>query len=473
MKSFLTVVRSASLLLFCAAICSLRASADVKIKSKSSNGGTAAESVTYIKGKRQRAETNPMIVTITQCDLQRTIELNPMTKTYFVNPFDQKSAAVPAVRNNAKPADPTPVKRGGIVTTTITSTDTGERKQMFGFTARHIKTAMVTESSPEACTQNKTRMETDGWYIDFNVEFNCNNQNSGGYGPTGKAGGCRDEYRTKQIGTARTGYPVQVTTTIFDENGKQSFSFSQEAIEISNATLDAALFEIPADYRQVTDREQLYSAAAMVSAARHANDESPASQPVGTDAKVQSTPMPVGQKKQGVVRVGIPLPKVTATGDGMNAGSLAEAARKTMIGALNGPTLEVVMLDAQQPQQIEIEAKQKECDYILFADLIHKRGGGGGLGGMLKKAAPIANVIPYGGNSASTATAVGVYTAANIAGSIKAKDELSLDSRLQSLNGTVVLTNSQRAKAKSDNEDLLTNAVNQAASAVTTAVMKK
>src|SRR5207244_13035313 len=137
-------------------------------------------------------------------------------------------AAVAPTRNAKQHADTTPVTRGGIVTTTITAADTGERKQMFGYTARHIKTAMVTESSPEACAQTKTRMETDGWYIDFNVEFNCGNQNSGGYNPTAKAGGCRDEYRMKQVGTARTGYPVQVTTTIYDENGKQTFTWNQE-----------------------------------------------------------------------------------------------------------------------------------------------------------------------------------------------------------------------------------------------------
>jgi hypothetical protein len=464
-------MKSAALLL-CFVTCGLTANADVKVKSKSTNGGTSTESVTYIKGKRQRAENNLMIVTITQCDLQRTVELNPMTKTYFVNPFDLKNAPAVTTRNAKQPADTTPVTRGGIVTTAITTTDTGERKQMFGYTARHIKTAMVTESSPEACTQTKSRMETDGWYIDFNVEFNCNNQNSGGYSPTGKAGGCRDEYRTRQVGTARTGYPVQVTTTIFDENGKQSFSFTQEAVEISNTTLDAALFEIPADYTEVKDRQQLYSAAAMMSAARHANEDAPAT---NADAKAQNqtATTSVSQKKQGVVRVGILLPKVAATGEGMNSASLAEAARTTMVGALSGPTLEVVMLEARQPQQIEIEARQKECDYILSADLTHKRGGGSGLGGMLKKAAPLANAISYGSSSASTAAAVGVYTAANVASSIKAKDELSLDSRLQTLNGTVVLTNSQRAKAKSDSEDLLSNVINQAANVVTTAVMKK
>jgi hypothetical protein len=481
MKSFSTV-RKAALLLLCVGVFSLTVRADIKIKAKSSAGGTTTETATYIKGKRQRVENNPMTVTITQCDLRRTVELGVPTRTYLVTPFDQKSAETEAAQNAAQPAAAAPTRRGGIVTTTITTTDTGERKQFFGYTARRIKTAMVTESSPEACAQTRSRMETDGWYIDFNIEFDCGNQNSGGYAPPAQSSGCRDEYRTKQVGTARTGYPVLLTTTIFDESGKQQFIFTQEVVEISPATLDAALFEIPADYREVKDRQQMFSAGALASAAQVPNETAATSNPSGLSTSVQGqaaagAAATIGPKKQGVMRIGVPLPKVTAAGEGLNPAMLAEAGRNTVVSILGGPTFEVIALEARLAQHIEAEAKQKECDYILFADLAHKKGGGGGFGGMLKKAAPVADVVPYAGGRAGaiagTAARVAIYTAADLASAIKAKDELSLDCRLQSLSGTVVLANSQKAKAKSDNEDLLSNVVEQAASAIVAAVTKK
>jgi len=182
MKRLFQYVKPA-LLLFVVAYCAATANADVKIKSKSVSGGHTSEQTTYIKGKRQRSEHNPQMVTITQCDLRRSIELGPLTKTYVVTPFDQNNqtpTAPPAKTNQSTTS--ANVRRGGVITTTISSTDTGERKQIFGYTARRIKTAMVTESSPEACNQNKSRMETDGWYIDLAFDFNCGGQNGGGHG---------------------------------------------------------------------------------------------------------------------------------------------------------------------------------------------------------------------------------------------------------------------------------------------------
>ena len=60
----------------------------------------------------------------------------------------------------------------GVVNITQTITDTGERKEMFGFTARRIKTSLVKTVSPDACDKDQ-KIETDGWYIDFEYEFEC------------------------------------------------------------------------------------------------------------------------------------------------------------------------------------------------------------------------------------------------------------------------------------------------------------
>jgi hypothetical protein len=475
-----TVART--LVLLCLAGGLAAASADLKIKSKNTSGGSSTESTTYIKGKRQRTEHNQMMATITQCDLRRSVDLGLLTKTYVITPYDQKTEkpepAKAAEQRAARP-EREPVRRGGVVTMTVTTTDTGERKQMFGYTARHIKTATVTESSPEACNRTKTRMETDGWYIDFAYDFNCGGVADGGYQRGERAGGCRDEFRTKQVGAARLGYPVLVTTTMFDESGKQSFTFTQEVVEISKATLDDALFEIPADFKEVQDRQQMFGAAAMTAAAKDAANDgddtgASSSAPSGLAANAQQLAAAkprtnsVGPKKQGVVRVGVALPRVSAVGDGMNSQALAEAVRNTFVTYLNGPALEVVMLDARLAAQAEAEARQKECDFIVSADVAHKKGAS--FGGFLKKAAPVMDVVPYGGSTAgavaTTAARVAVYTAADLAASVKAKDELTLDYRLQPANGGAPVARTLKAKAKSDGEDIISATVEQAAQSV-------
>ena len=54
----------------------------------------------------------------------------------------------------------------------------------------------------------------------------------------------------------------------------------------------------------------------------------------------------------------------------------------------------------------------------------------------------------------------------------KSKDELTLDYRLETPDGAVVIKNSAKAKASSDGQDLLTPLVERAAEEVVTAAMK-
>jgi hypothetical protein len=128
---------SSKLIVLAAIIIALTGSAfaDIKIKSKQTMSGQSYENTTYIKGKRQRSEMmNGIMVSITQCDLRRGIQINPATQTYTVNPFTV------SVETTTKPATATVdqngvVQAGGTVTTIVTVKDTGERKQMFGYTA--------------------------------------------------------------------------------------------------------------------------------------------------------------------------------------------------------------------------------------------------------------------------------------------------------------------------------------------------
>ena len=232
--------------------CTSSVLADVKIKSKQTMSGQSYENTTYIKGKRQRTEMmNGMMISLTQCDLRRGVQINPNTKTYMVNPFNT------TVETVTKPASTTVdkngvVQSGGTVSMTITTKDTGERKQMFGYTARHLIITMETVSSPDACTKSNTKMETDGWYIDFEQQFDCGDsaQYSGYRNPNKPS--CQDKYVTKNLGTGKRGYPVYEKMTMFDESGKETMSYVNEVVELSKATLDPSLFDVPQDYRQVS-----------------------------------------------------------------------------------------------------------------------------------------------------------------------------------------------------------------------------
>jgi hypothetical protein len=247
MESIIRRAASATVAVICLAVCAGIVRADVKIKSKSSQGSSISEQTTYIKGRRQRTEMqNGMMISIMQCDLQRSLQIIPQTKTYIVTPFNQPTASAPQPR--AKENAPA---RGGVITTVITTKDTGERKKIFGYPARHIITTMSTDSSPDACNKIKSKMEIDAWYIDFTFGLDCDMSSAyQGYNPADQAG-CQDRNEVKQIGPATKGYAVWTKTTMFDESGNQSFSVEQEVIEISQTTLDAALFDVPDGYREV------------------------------------------------------------------------------------------------------------------------------------------------------------------------------------------------------------------------------
>src|SRR5205807_1868146 len=133
-----------------------------------------------------------------------------------------------------------PSRSGGVVTMIVNTTDTGERKEMFGFTARHLKRTMTSQSSPDACQQQHMKIETDGWYINLEYGLSCPTQR-----PPQRPGmastGCRDRYQYKHNGPSNLGYPLIETTTMYGADGSATFTMTKEVIELSRHTIDAAL----------------------------------------------------------------------------------------------------------------------------------------------------------------------------------------------------------------------------------------
>ena len=468
-------------IIFCLVVLSVTAIADTKVKSRQTSGGQTYENTSYIKGKRQRSETNGgQMVTVTQCDLRRNITIMPATRTYLIQPYDQspgQPSTSPAANTTASA---TPTKKGGLVTSTVTTRDTGERKQMFGYTARHIITTMVMDSSPDACSQTKMKMETDGWYIDAAFALDCDLGAS--YRPPqthGGGGGCRDRYETKQIGTAKKGYPVYEKMTMFGPDGRESFSTITEVVEFSQATLDPSLFDVPEGYREVQDFASLYgapagmpSAADIAAATSGANTANiPSSNPSNSSPTKPTEALPA--KKAGMIRIGVVTVKADKTAEGMNAANLATAVQATLQEKLKAPNVEAIPIQATVLNQIEAEARQKECDYLVYTTVSHKKGGGGFGSVFGSTAAQVAAAtVPYGG---STTAAVATNTAASVVvADIKAKDELTVDVRLEKPGaGYPAFTKQYKGKAKSAGEDIVTPPTTQAAQGVIEAATKQ
>jgi hypothetical protein len=461
--------------------------ADVKIKTKQTANGQSYESTTFIKGKRSRTESmNGAMVNITQCDLKRGVQINPATKTYMINEFVQ---AMQTGNSSTPAAEQTGVvQSGGKVTTTITTKDTGERKQMFGYTAKHLIITMETVSSPDACSPNNTKMQMEGWYIDAEFALDCDYGQNYAASPYGRKGGCQDKYEIKQIGTAKRGYALYEKMSMLDASGKETFSSVNEVIELSKATLEASLFDVPTDHRQVTDAQQMYAATASSSnismkqqstsqMAVSSNSGSGFGQSIRSASNAPAEATTVAAKKAGTVRIGLASVKTGAVGEGIAAADLAAAVRNSLAEYLKVPNLEVVNLDAKLASAIDAEAKEKQCDFVIYATVSHKKGGGGGFGGMFGQSLGMAvGRVGIGGLGNTAANVAGqvatqaIVTATSMSANVKSKDELILDIRVNKPGAADVLTQQFKAKAKSNGDDIISQVIEPAAQAIVSTV---
>ena len=137
---------------------------------------------------------------------------------------------------------------------------------------------------------------------------------------------------------------------------------------------------------------------------------------VGTFA--QETGTTTDEKTAGTVRIGLAGVKTGAIGGGVNAAELAVAIQNALPQYLKGTKVEIVALEAKLPTALDAEAGEKECNYVLYATISHKKGGGGF--GMFKKIAPVlGNEIPMAamagiaGPVAGTVASTAINSAAN------------------------------------------------------------
>lgn len=379
-----------------------------KLRQSTGMMGMKSESTIYVKGMRKRTESAGMMgmpappITIEQCDLQRTIKINDKKRLYYIDSFaketeeiideDVKPAAIKTKPVTPAPKEKTTPQKGGVITSWYNITDTGERKKIYGFTARHVWTSQKMKPSADACTMKDSMVvKTDGWYIDLPL-FNCPLRYRPGkmsMTPTEKPQPeCKDRFVTRRSGKGKLGFPLTETTTIIMGDGsskRTEFETSVETLELSTLKLDSMLFEIPPGYKQAASEDELqdkFDMSGMINQYKNMSKEG--DKTTGTE-----------QKKEGVIRIGVFEPK----GDEQIQASLLQ---KHLVNTLTVGNVEAVAVASDE------EAKKYNCDYKLTTEFL-KIKQGSKVGGLLKA---IKNTDP---NAASSYTIEAALTLVSLA----------------------------------------------------------
>jgi hypothetical protein len=128
-------------------------------------------------------------------------------------------------------------------------------------------------------------------------------------------------------------------------------------VEISRQPLDAALFDVPAGYTEAASTQEFYArpsiASMMAQAGVAAQGESPT-----------TAAAPAAVKQPGSILIGV----VQINNKAGRPVSI-DALRMRLVGQIEGSGLSAVALNAASQAEAEIEAKAKQCDFILYTDL--------------------------------------------------------------------------------------------------------
>jgi hypothetical protein len=313
-----------------------------------------AETVTtvYAGAKRQRVELPGGTTIVTQCDLSRTVQMNERARAYAIVSF-AAPAAPPAVPAGAPP------KPGASILVKTTGTDTGERREIFGRQAHHLTLVTTTEPTPQACDKKKGRIETDGWFADIPELQQCTGEKAV-RAASEPAGTCRDPRVEEHTGITIDGFPLAYSVVAFDGAGKEVSKLVVEVTALTREDLAAALFEPPAGFAALPDAESLATAARRVEL-----------EELGTTPKLA-----------GMIRIGVPPP-----GDRSGKGASADSLRGDLLDNFSNKPFEAVPLSAGTPEEQQAEARKKECNYVVRAELASlTTSTPGKMGGLVRRA---------------------------------------------------------------------------------------
>lgn len=305
-----------------------------KIVSRYVADGVETLTTVYSGARRQRVELPGGTALLTQCDLSRTVQVSDRARAYAIVPFAAPDTVTPSSGGVA-------TKPGASVLVKTIGTDTGERRDIFGREARHLKMITTTEPTPQACDKKKGRVETDGWFADIPELQECAGARAVRV-PVEPAGTCRDPRIEEHAGITITGFPLAYTVVAFDGAGKEISRLAVEVTALTRENFAAPLFEPPAGFAA------LPSAEALAAAARRAELEE-----LGTTPKLA-----------GMIRIGVAPP-----GDRSGKGVATDTVRGDLLESFSNRPFEAVPLSAGTVDEQQAEARKKECDYVVRAEL--------------------------------------------------------------------------------------------------------
>src|SRR5438874_3087209 len=215
-----------------------------------------SDNVLMIKNGKFRLETHvgsgDTAVDIYDCPGRRRIQVNDRDRTFLIRELGAPQLHQASLESETPEAE---------VTRILDLHDTGERKDFFGYSARHIKGTVSDQG--ESCAKDfRGKLYWDAWYIDPPV-------NGCFWGSLPKklsypSYGCKGRVKVKVTGIGDPGYPLLHLSSL-----DQHFSMviRDEVTSVSHGPIDPALFKVPAGYMQVeTLRELTGKEQAMVSA---------------------------------------------------------------------------------------------------------------------------------------------------------------------------------------------------------------
>ena len=255
----------------------------------STNNGPASRMRLYVKDALQRTDINEQHAVITRPEAIITLDLQ--NKTFTRNAIDTSATQQQAVsvQNTETPMamQVNKPRKGGVVISKVAIEDTGERKEMFGYKARHLKMRTEIVAGPDTCNPGEMRMETDGWYIDLKQNGGTGKADGGNGGRGYGASDCKDEYKSEVSGTGKTGTPLEYVMRTW-QNGQGPQVMSMKVIEFSEEQLDAALFEVPAGF---TDGKAAMAASGAAASGAASTAASSAATPRGAGVPVGVSPV--------------------------------------------------------------------------------------------------------------------------------------------------------------------------------------
>ncbi len=252
--------------------------AGITITVQSDLKGHQTQRTTYLQPDRQRMEyrnsfgtrygtepvRGPRLARIVRCDLGLSFELNLDTQEYTSAPYPPKPLTPDELKARGFDArirqSTTPTIRVEIKTS-----DTGERKEIFGCTARHVIT--TTTQTPLAGSHSSPQESvSDGWYIDFDPQLSCDPKRAKGtHGviwSSVSVGNGREPMEKPEfvtIGNRETGFAVDLTQTSKSPSNLPDGTvtrFETRLTQFEEGPLDPALFEIPPGFKHVESIER-------------------------------------------------------------------------------------------------------------------------------------------------------------------------------------------------------------------------